>query len=263
MTLISSRENKLVKDYIALRENKNKRRELRRFVIEGARLTQDALLSGTHILDAFVSTEARERYVDVCLALENAGIAVYDITSGIAHCLADTRNEQGIFCTVEISDIAEIDKFSAGGAYLALENIQDPGNLGTMLRTAEAMGLDGAILSEGCTDVYSPKVVRASMGAVFRLPVVVGAELPNVFALLRSRGVKAYAAVAGGEAKNILETDLSGGIVAVVGNEGNGLTQECLSACDEKVTVFMRGRAESLNAAAAATIIMWEITKNR
>lgn len=264
MALISSRDNKLIRDYIALRDDKHKRRELGKFVIEGARLAKDALHSGAQIGAAFVSPQAREHYLEVCTALDEAGIEVYDITAGVAHFLADTKNEQGIFCIIEIAGITlELENFSADGAYLALENIQDPGNLGTMLRTAEAMGLDGAILSEGCTDVYSPKTVRASMGAVFRLPIIVGSNLLQDITLLKSKGVKFYAAVADSDAKSILETDLSGGVVIVIGNEGSGLTKECQNACDQSVTIRMRGRAESLNAAAAGSVIMWEMTKHR
>lgn len=263
-TIISSRENRLVKEYVGLRENKTKRRESGRFVIEGSRLAMDALLSGSKICTAFVTENARERYKDVCSALENARVGVYDVTDTVAHALADTQNTQGIFCTVEKRASAiELEKLDNGGAYLALENIQDPGNLGTIMRTAEAMGMDAIILSDGCTDVFSPKAVRASMGAIFRLPVISGVKMTDAINILRQKGIKTYAAVAGGDAQDILKSDLSGGIAAVIGNEGNGLTKECVSACDASITVHMRGRAESLNAAAAATVIIWEISKHR
>lgn len=264
VTLISSRENRLVKEFIGLRDNKTKRKESGRFVVEGSRLTMDALLSGAPVAAAFVTQNARERYGEVCRALEDAKTAVYDITDSVAHSLSDTQNTQGVFCTVEKPDtFLQLKDLNFKGAYLALENIQDPGNLGTILRTAEAMGLDAVILSDGCTDVFSPKAVRASMGAVFRLPVVFGDNLPDTIGILRGMGIKTYAAVAGGKAADIRKADLSGGVAAVIGNEGNGLTQECIHACTESVTINMRGRAESLNAAAAATIIIWEIVKRR
>lgn len=184
------------------------------------------------------------------------------MTGTLAKQLADTGTTQGVFCIVEMPQNSfGVDTLNPEGKYLALEDIQDPGNLGTILRTAEAMGIDGVLLSAGCTDIYSPKVVRASMGAVFRLPFCAGVDMPKAAQELKSKGMKVYAAVAeGGE--DILSADLSGGVVAVIGNEGNGLTRECIDSCSARLTVRMRGRAESLNAAAAATVIIWEITKN-
>lgn len=252
-----------MKEYTGLRDKKSKRRETGSFVIEGARLANDALLSGAKVTAAFITEQAREKYADCCLALEQSGAPVYDVTPAVAGCLADTPSTQGIFCTVYItSGSLEINEIDHQGAYLALEDIQDPGNLGTILRTAEAMGIKGVLLSTGCTDVYSPKVVRASMGAVFRLPFYTGVNMPDAAALLKSKGMKIYAAVANG-GDDILAADLDGGVIAVIGNEGNGLTQECIEACSGRITVRMQGRAESLNAAAAATVIIWEITKHR
>lgn len=262
MALISSRENRLVKEYIGLRENKSRRKETEAFVIEGARLAKDAVLSNAEILTAFITEDARVHFADICKMIDGKADSVYEVTPAVAKSLADTKSAQGVFCIVKTC-VKENGQLNPKGAYLALENIQDPGNLGTILRTSEAMGLDAVILSDGCVDVYSPKVVRASMGAVFRLNVVSEVFLPDELAKLRSKGIKTYAAVAGGEALNILKTDLSGGVAAVIGNEGSGLTQECIDACDSSITIHMRGRAESLNAAAAANIIIWEISKHR
>ena len=132
-----------------------------------------------------------------------------------------------------------------------------------MLRSAEALGVDGVLLSPGCADVYSPKVVRASMGAVFRLPVYEIPTLPGALAKLRAHGMTALAAVPDRDVPDIAAEALSGGIVMCVGNEGAGLTPECIEACGRRVTIRMKGRAESLNAAAAAAILLWEIEKRR
>jgi RNA methyltransferase, TrmH family len=221
------------------------------------------VLSGAKIAAAFVTEQARDKYADCCNALEQSGAPVYDVSPAVANLLADTRTAQGIFCTLEMQkNSLDIQSIDPQGAYLALEDIQDPGNLGTMLRTAEAMGIDGVILSAGCTDIFSPKVVRASMGAVFRLPFCAGINMAETAELLTTKGIKVYAAVADG-GDDILDANLEGGVAAVIGNEGNGLTQQCIEACSGRVTVRMRGRAESLNAAAAATVIIWEMTKSR
>lgn len=261
ITVISSRENKLVKEYISLRDKRNKRRETGLFVIEGARLSFDAAQSGTELTAVFITPEAQEKYADYCSAIERTGAPVYQITSKVASHLADTRTSQGIFCIAKMRDTSlDITNLNPNGLYLALENLQDPGNLGTILRTAEAMGIDGILLSSGCTDIYSPKVVRASMGAVFRIDFVSGLDLTTALSTLKAKGHTVLAAVAkGGE--DLLSVDFSKGAVAVIGNEGNGLTDDCIKACSKSVTVRMRGRAESLNAAAAATVIIWEMTK--
>lgn len=218
--------------------------------------------SGAHITAAYLAPDARERYPEACEALLRAD-AVYEVAEGAARALADTQAPQGIFCVVERPDSAELRNLDAAGAYLVLEDIRDPGNLGTMLRTAEALALDAVVLSEGCADLFSPKVTRASMGAVFRLPAVTGADAPQALRQLGEHGVKTYAAVASGGALDIRAADLSGGVALAVGNEGNGLTEECVRACGARVTIPMRGRAESLNAASAAAILVWELARRR
>lgn len=261
--LISSRENRIVKEYTGLRDQCRRRREAKKFVVEGARLANDALLSGANISAAFITGQAREKYGDCCTALEESGAPIFDVTPSVAGLLADTRSAQGIFCIVDMPENGlRFENINPQGAYLVLEDIQDPGNLGTMLRTAEAMGIDGVLLSAGCTDIYSPKVVRASMGAVFRLPFCADVDIIDSAELLKAKGIKVYAAVADGGG-DMLAADLDGGVAAVIGNEGNGLTPECVNACSGRITVRMRGRAESLNAAAAATVIIWEMTKHR
>lgn len=244
-----------------LRDKRNRRRETGLFVIEGARLSYDAAQSGTKLTAVFITPEARDKYADYFGAIVQTGAPVYEITSQVASHLADTRTSQGIFCIAKMRDTSlDIANLKPNGSYLALENLQDPGNLGTILRTAEAMGIDGIMLSLGCTDIYSPKVVRASMGAVFRIDFASGLDLPAALSALKAKGHTVLAAVAkGGE--DLLSFDFSKGAVAVIGNEGNGLTEDCIRACSKGVTVRMRGRAESLNAAAAATVIIWEMTK--
>jgi RNA methyltransferase, TrmH family len=262
-TRISSRENKLVKEYTALRDRKVKRRDAGQFVIEGARLAADAIASGATLVSAFVTDEARAKYGDCCALLDQRGMPVYDVTDAVAATLCDTKTAQGIFCIVEMpTDRLSLKTVKKTGVYLLLEDIQDPGNLGTMLRTAEATGIDGVVLSAGCTDLYSPKVVRASMGALFRLPFIAGVSLPETIGAMRTAGIRVFAALAAG-GEDTLTADLSGGVAVVIGNEGNGLSPGCVAACSSAVTVRMRGRAESLNAAAAATILIWEMTRTR
>ena len=151
------------------------------------------------------------------------------------------------------------DKIKTGDKFLALDNLQDPGNLGTILRTAEALNVTGIVLSADCCDIYSPKVVRGSMGAVFRLPFVVSDTISGY--LNAHSELESYAAVVSASADKITTTPFVSPCIVAVGNEGNGLKEETISACKHKITIPMEGRAESLNAAVAASIIMWEMMK--
>lgn len=149
------------------------------------------------------------------------------------------------------------------GRYMALENIQDPGNLGAVLRTADAFGLDGVLLSESCADFYSPKVLRSTMGAAFRVPVLLCPDMAELLAELGEMGMQTYAAALDENACDVRGVSFAAGCVAVVGNEGNGLRPETIAACRHTVVIPMAGAAESLNAAVAAGILMWEMTKGR
>ena len=142
--------------------------------------------------------------------------------------------------------------------YIALENIQDPSNMGTILRTAEAFGVHGVILSKDCCDIYSPKVVRGSMGAVFRITTVIAENFTEYIRQLTRNGINTYASTPH-EAENIEHIDFSNGGVMLIGNEGNGLKEETIQVCLKRVKIPMTGRAESLNASAAAAILMYKL----
>ncbi len=263
MQEITSRENPLVRDYVRLRESRSFRKESGRFVLEGARLLDDALKSGAKLETVFFTAEAREKQEALWQRSAESGAKICLAGEAAAARLADTKAPQGVFASAFMLDKAfSLDKINLSGAYAALENIRDPGNLGTMLRTAEALGLSGVLLSRGCADIYAPKVVRASMGAVFRLPFFETDDLPGALAALRMRGMKTLAALAGGTDTQLPRLDLSGGVAAAIGNEACGLSPACVAACTP-FTIPMRGRAESLNAAAAAAIIMWEMMRAR
>lgn len=260
--LLSSRDNPAVKDYARLCASKSYRVSSGRFAIEGARLCQDALLSGVLIENAFLTRDACEKYQDIVSLIQGSGANVYEITPVVASKMGDTQNPQGIFCTAFMLDkAAGFRKIDIDGRYIALENLQDPGNMGTILRTAEALGLSGVILSADCVDIYSPKVLRGAMGAVFRIPVMIAADLPETILSLNAAGIKTAAAVADKDACSIIAADFSGGVAVAVGNEGNGLTDRCVHACAQRVTIPMNGRAQSLNAGTAASILIWEICK--
>ena len=173
-------------------------------------------------------------------------------------------NPQGVFCIAKMLDNSLIiDKINIIGTYSALEDIQDPGNMGTIIRTAEALGLDGIFLSDGCCDIYNPKVLRASMGGVFRMPLMRVGDMAQAVVTLQKKGLTAFACVVDASATPITAAGMGEGAIALIGNEGNGLRAETVAACKHSVTIPMAGRAESLNASMAAGIILWEMCRNK
>ena len=183
------------------------------------------------------------------------------ISEEVAEKLSDTKNNQGIFCICKMLDKkTNIGKIKYNGKYIALENVSNPSNFGAVVRTAEAVGLDGVIVSGGC-DIYNPKSQRSAMGSLFRLNIVVVDDLPQYLTQLKANGMKVYAGVPDSNALKITQADMSGGVVSIIGNEGNGITEETCSASTATVTIPMKGRAESLNAAAAASILIWEMMR--
>lgn len=260
MELISSRNNPRVKK-AALLMNSSERAKTGLFLIEGARLCFDAAVNGIEIEEAYFTSQAENKYAEkVQVIKQNAKFAAY-INESVAEKLSDTKNSQDIFCVCrqrrKSSDSIESDKF-----YVMTENVQTPDNLGAIVRSAEALGADGLAVFSGC-DIYSPKALRASMGALLRFPVFMVNNAQEFVKECNARSMKTYATVPDSSAKDIAELQYKGGCVAVIGNEGNGVSDEVKNACSEKVTIPMKGKAESLNAASAAAIIIYEFMKSR
>lgn len=235
------------------------RRETGLFLCEGARLCRDAVRSALAVEQVFFTPRARARYAPYLEEILAGSRAAYEITEPVAKLLADTRSSQEIFCVVR----QPAGEGPSQGPCLVLENLQDPGNLGTVLRTAEALGVFRVLLLGACCDPFAPKTLRASMGAVFRLGLGnAWSDAEKCCKLLESQGYALHAAVPDAAAVPVTALDLSRGRHAVfVGNEGNGLTPETVALCHDRVTIPMAGRAESLNASAAATILLWELTR--
>lgn len=260
---ITSRQNRTVREAAALARDGDKRRQERRFLCEGARLCRDAVLSGAEVESCFFTEQARERYREYLEPVLSACGESYLIEEHVAGLLSSTKTSQGIFCVCGWPSTLRSDTSAGlvpGKSCLVLENLQDPGNLGTVLRTAEALGISQVFLLGECCDPLSPKVLRASMGAVFRAALTEERSPARLAELLKQYGYELHAAVPDHSARQVTEIDFSKGLHAVfIGNEGNGLTAETIALCHDTVTIPMAGRAESLNASAAATILLWEM----
>lgn len=256
--VITAKNNPKIKEIKALLTSSKERRKNGIFVLEGVRLCCDALRSECEIISAFSTEDCQNRYAEEINIIKNNCVDFYTVSNDVLKSISDTVTPQGIVCTVKIKEKSF--EYEKGKKYIALDTVQNPDNLGAISRTAEAFGIDGLVISGGC-DIYNPKALRASMGALFRLPVKICDSLADEIEKCKSEGIKTFATVPDRDAKDITKTDFSAGAVCVIGNEGNGVSDAVINCCDEKITIKMSGRAESLNAAAAASITMWELVK--
>ncbi|MBQ8210001.1 MAG: RNA methyltransferase [Clostridia bacterium] len=261
MLKLTSRNNDKIKQTVKLCADSSERKRTGCFFLEGLRLCCDAALNGHIAETVFVTENALDNHGDELKVLLDSAKEAFVITEEISLKLSDTKNPQGVFCICKTLDkFNNIDKIKYNGIYIALENVQTPGNLGAVARTAEALGLDGMIVSGGC-DIYNPKALRAAMGSLLRLDIISVDDLPAFLKDCESKGMKTYAAVPDASALPVTQMDRSGGVICAVGNEGNGLSEKVISSCCDSITIPMKGRAESLNAASAACVIMWEMVR--
>lgn len=260
--LITSRDNKIVKYVSRLLSSTKSRRGSFEFVIEGARLCLDAVLSSTEIVLLLYTKKAKIKYSEQFEKISKCANNSYVVSDEIMEYLSDTQSPQGILCICKMVDRkAELDRINNNGKFIALENVQDPSNMGTILRTAEALGINGIIISKDSCDIYNPKVLRGSMGAVFRIPIFIAENIAEKIAELNKNGFTSYASVPNRGVTNVNKTSFKAGSIIAIGNEGNGLATDTINVCTRTITIPMPGRAESLNAATAASIMMWEMVR--
>lgn len=251
---ITSRENKIYKK-IKLLNDKKQREKDGLFVIEGIRGVQDAIKNGMRVRLAALC-EGCDIKVDAP--------EVYVLAKRLFVELADTQTPQGIIAVFDMprSGLEDI-KADEEGFTLLCEDLRDPGNLGTVIRTADAAGAAGVVLSKGCCDLFNPKTVRSTVASIGNIPIVRSVDPIEAAETLKKKGFKVIAGALTDEAIGLYEADLSGKIAFVIGNEGNGVSAELLSACDGAVKIPMRGGAESLNASVAAAVMMYEKVRQR
>lgn len=258
-SFISSKENKLIKSVRKLITSSRERKQTGTFVLEGLRLCEDAALNG-YSVETLIFSES----VDVCDRVETiqkVAKQCVKVPDNLFSFMCDTVSPQGVMCVVKIPEtvgrISDIKK----GKYIVLENTADPANLGTIARTAEALGIDGLIISHFGCDPFSPKAQRAGMGALLRLPMYISTDLVNDLEALKQKNFTLLASVVSDADCDVSKVEYPKNCAVLIGNEANGLTDGAKQVCDKRITITMQGRAESLNAAAAASIIMWEMVR--
>ncbi|MBO6133174.1 MAG: RNA methyltransferase [Lachnospiraceae bacterium] len=248
--MITSAGNPKLRLIRELLDRSRTRRQEGAFIIEGIRSFEEA--PKDQILAVFVSESFRKRYPEI------EGEVVKE---EIFQKLSDVRTPQGIMAAVKIKRYSLDDILRPGmkgsRLYLVLEGIQDPGNVGTMIRTAEGAGVAGIIMDRGTADAYAPKVVRSTMGSIFRVPFLYTDDLSFVLSRMKQCGVYVYAAEMGGE-EEFGQTEYQEKAAFLIGNEGNGLSSESLKKADKQISIPMMGRVKSLNAAISSALFLYD-----
>lgn len=253
MDIISSKTNGAVKTLRELLRDKKCRDERGMFAVEGDHLCGEAAGLGGIALFAY-TRQAAEKYPGTVRKLSDCAEKSIVISDALSEYISDTKTPQGMFAAV-CKPEKRLPENSR--RLVILDGVQDPGNVGTIIRTAEAFGIDGAVLLSGCADVWAPKTLRAAMGSAFRLPVV----CCSVGELSRyTEGFTLYGAMLDDSAKRLGETVFPDKTAVVIGSEGRGISPEVVEICDKKIYIPIKG-AESLNAAMAATVLLWELSK--
>ena len=255
--MITSASNDRVKRVAALGARAKERRLAGEYVVEGVRMFLEA--PEEEICQVYVA----EDFEDEACRKKLAGLPAETVSAGVFRKMSNTESPQGILCVMRMKSYTPGDLLHKPDPFLMiLEEIQDPGNLGTILRTGEGAGIDGMIMSRGCADIYNPKTIRSTMGSIYRVPFLCDVSLKEEAERLRSAGVKLFAAHLKGPVCYDRE-DYRGGCAFLIGNEGNGLRPETAALADACIRIPMAGQAESLNAAMASGILMYEAARQR
>lgn len=246
MEHITSLKNPKVTAWKALKDRKG-RRESGCFLVEGRKMVEEALASAFDVETVLVQ-EGME-------LPDGLTMPVYELPAHVLAAVCDTKTPQGIAAVVRMKEQSALGKH-----IVVLDGVQDPGNVGTIIRTADAAGLDGVLLSTQCADVFSPKVLRATMGSIFRMNLRTTDDLPGELTKLREKGYSILSSQLDGtpfyEREKVAEQ-----FALIIGNEGNGVSEQVQQTATHRVRLPMRGGAESLNAAIAAAIMMYELMR--
>lgn len=254
--MISSTSNSRIKNIMNLKNSARARRQQDCFLVEGPRMFFE--VPKERLLEIYVTEGFEKKYGD-----RLAGCCYELISDAVCRHLSDTRTPQGVTALVKKQEtpLEEILAGDENPCLFLLENLQDPGNMGTILRTSEGAGVSGIIINRESVDPYNPKVIRSTMGAIFRMPFVVVDDFEDVLRRLKEAGVRTFAAHLDGE--DFYRQDYRGGCAFFIGNEGNGLSEELAARADGRIRIPMKGQVESLNAAVAATVLMYETLRQR
>lgn len=251
MIYIESKENTIYKETKKLKDRRNRNKQ-KKYLIEGFRLVEEALKANANIETIFCLEDTEDKTLDIINKYNYKG-KVFKLNKNLFLEICETKHPQGLLAVVLMDDA---NKALDGEFYLLCDKVQDPGNLGTIIRTAHASGIDGIILTKGTVDIYNDKTIRSTMGSMFYVPIIQDENL-SVIKELKEKGFSIVATSLEGK-NDFFYEDLTGKVVITVGNEGNGVSREVYDISDKKVKIPMPGGAESLNVGVATSIILYE-----
>lgn len=256
--MITSTSNPQVKRLLQLQKKSKARNEEGVFVVEGLRMFVEVpkeRVEKVYVSETLYNKKKHESNWEE-FPLEILSDSVFKHVS-------DTQTPQGVLCTVkqEQYDVATLLDIE-NPHFMVLDNLQDPGNLGTIVRTAEGAGVDAVFMSKDCVDIYNPKTIRSTMGSIYRVPTIYIEDTVKLLELFKEKGIKSYAAHLDGK-NSYDKEDYCTGTAILIGNEGNGLRDEVSNKADIWVRIPMEGQVESLNAAIAASVLMFEVARQR
>lgn len=258
--VITSKDNETIKHIKKLKERKF-REEYNEFVIEGPKMIEEAINEKVKIKTVVICDDCRTSgFLTNELMYEVAKFNCIYTSEKVFNSITDVVNHQGIIAVVEKSALDEIKIDYKSDVFLLLDTIQDPGNMGTILRTADSLDINQIIVSENTADIFNPKVVRATMGAIFRVRVIKVDSLAKIVKEMKKRKINIYATDLQTD-KSIYDVDYKKTAI-VIGNESNGVSEEILQLANTKIKIPMTGKTESLNAAVATGIILYEAFKS-
>ena len=258
--VITSKDNETIKKLKKLKEKKYRDQE-NCYIIEGVKLIKEAIQENAKIKLIIICDDCKqENDLESEIKYEIAKYECISVSEKIFLSLTNVVNPQGILAVIEREKQAEKIDYNED-LYLILDDIQDPGNMGTILRTADSLNMKQIIVSKDCADAYNPKVVRSTMGAIFRVKVIECENLENVVKEMKKRKIKVYATDLATD-KSIYDVNYNKSAI-IIGNEANGVSKNLLDLATQKIKIPMIGKTESLNAAVATGIILYEAIRNR
>ena len=261
MNVISSKDNEIVKSVKKLKEKKYRDSE-NAYIVEGIKMVKEAIIEKASIRQIIICDDC-EKSDNIPKELMYE-IAKYDcmyVTSKVFKYISEVQTPQGVLAVIEKNN-GDLDINYNEDIIVALDDIQDPGNLGTILRTVDSVGLTQILVSKGTADCYNPKVVRSSMGAIYRVKVIECDDLLETLKQVKRNKFKLLVTSLGDNSKNIYDMKYNKKVL-VIGNEANGVEERIMNMADEKVKIPMLGRTESLNAAVATGIVLYEYVRQK
>lgn len=256
--MITSTSNPQVKHLLQLQKKSKVRNEENVFVVEGLRMFVEVpkdRVEKVYVSESFYNKKKQE------FSWEKFPLEI--LSDSVFKHVSDTQTPQGVLCIVkqkqhDLDTLLDIEN----PHFMVLDNLQDPGNMGTIIRTAEGAGVDAVFMSKDCVDIYNPKTIRSTMGSIYRMPTIYIEDTVELLELFSKKGIKSYAAHLDGK-NSYDKEDYRFGTAILIGNEGNGLREEVSKNADIWVRIPMEGQVESLNAAIAASVLMFEVARQR